>query len=512
MKKFFLFISTLILSLVFVNNITFAQTKPHIYKTIDFVDFMDSEGWEIVSIGNQAFTATGVLNVPGLDTSIDINDAIELYARMPHSLEKGTPNTSYQRYTFSEISGEPEKVRLDISLNKMNYTNWCLNTGAQCDGNNPDPTTLHYYMSEYFAGYYISNVPSPFMTEYKAIDFSDVQNWALLSIGTNTFTVSTILELPDIVQGVHPNEVIEMYVSLALNLTKGEPSPIYSHYIFEPTNEPNKVILRMSVNKFYYTDWCTRNDMQCSGDSPNLTTFHLYMSEYFAGYYIIRFPIEIIDYEYPEVTMRLPYNNIYGTIENEYTYEFIVGYRFELSTPIPDTLGVSDYYLITKHHIPLIKGIHRYTNTYEFYGVSRFSTYGTVELRITLTKDFITDENGSLNYDFLYQFLIDDTALYIKYFSDSGSVDYDIGYSNGYNNGITDGYNSGYNAGYNSGYNAGYNAGLEEADPTAYQRGYNDGARSSFQANLHVWIVPAIIIVVIAGIFVGYRRERYYGD
>lgn len=205
----------------------------------------------------------------------------------------------------------------------------------------------------------------------------------------------------------------------------------------------------------------------------------------------------ILDYEYPSVVMKIPYNNIFGTIENENTYEFIVGFRFDLSIPIPDELGASDYFFVTKYHIPISKGIDRKTNSYEFYQVTRYEGlgYGTIELRITLSKDFITDENGSLNYDLLNQFLINDSALYVKYIVDSGSVDYDVGFNDGYQAGLSQGYQNGYSNG--------------------YRKGFDDGLKEpplSFLNNLHVWIVPAIIVVVVAGIFVGYRRERYGND
>lgn len=522
MKKFLMFISTLILSLIFVNNKTFAQSTPYIYKTIDFVDFMDSEGWEIVSIGNQAFTATGVLKVPGIDTSIAINDAIELHKRMPHSLEKGTPHTSFQRYVFSELPDEPEKVRLDISLNKMNYTNWCLNTGAQCDGDNPDPTTLHYYMSEYFAGYYVSNVPSPLATEYKSIDFNDVRNWALLSIDDNTFTVSTILELPEIVDGVHPNEVIEMYISLALNLNKSEPSPMYSNYIFEPTDEPEEVILKMSVNKFYYNDWCTRNDLQCSGDTPDLTTFYLYMSEYFAGYYIIRFPI---DYEYPDITIKLNPSNVIFDQENEYTYEYRIYYN--VSNNAYPGIDINEYFLITYFYTPMFRGLYRNFNSYEVTEVNSPPQlpYTIIELTVTLLKDFVDENytNDPNDSNYIDNFFNNDSAFYVSYIGNTSSIDYSTGYENGFNDGFNDGrvigdsegYNRGYNAGYSEGYNVGYRNGMLITEQEAYQRGYEDGINSAVAkplSNLHIWLVPAIIIVVIAGIFVGYRRERHWND
>ncbi|MEM1974307.1 MAG: hypothetical protein QXN68_05920 [Thermoplasmata archaeon] len=81
--------------------------------------------------------------------------------------------------------------------------------------------------------------------------------------------------------------------------------------------------------------------------------------------------------------------------------------------------------------------------------------------------------------------------------------------------GDSEGYNRGYNAGYSEGYNVGYRNGMLITEQEAYQRGYEDGINSAVAkplSNLHIWLVPAIIIVVIAGIFVGYRRERHWND
>lgn len=131
--------------------------------------------------------------------------------------------------------------------------------------------------------------------------------------------------------------------------------------------------------------------------------------------------------------------------------------------------------------------------------------------------------------------------------NDGLNIGYDNGYNEGFNNGWQTGYNAGYRTGYNEAYDEGYNDGILIGEQTgyengfndgyefgydlgydegvqatqqeAYQRGYDDGyeeatntAISRFTSNLHVWIVPAIIVVVVAGIFIGYRRERHWND
>lgn len=53
-----------------------------------------------------------------------------------------------------------------------------------------------------------------------------------------------------------------------------------------------------------------------------------------------------------------------------------------------------------------------------------------------------------------------------------------------------------------------YNLALIEDPEGAYQQGYLDGSNNSFQANLHVWIVPAIIIVLIGGGFVTFALRK----
>lgn len=197
---------------------------------------------------------------------------------------------------------------------------------------------------------------------------------------------------------------------------------------------------------------------------------------------------------------------------NENTNEYSVGYTISGQIlPITE----NDYFLVNFINVVFHKGLDRRTNSYEFQSM----TYNpdtditTITIRFTVLKTFLENNYPDGDYGRLFR---DDTALYIGKLepdiNDAYNIGFNDGYSVGYNDGRVYGENEGYGRGYAEGYDNGYNDGVMEAEPEAYQRGYNDGAKSSFIGNLHVWIVPAIIIVVIAGIFVGYRRERYGGD
>lgn len=96
---------------------------------------------------------------------------------------------------------------------------------------------------------------------------------------------------------------------------------------------------------------------------------------------------------------------------------------------------------------------------------------------------------------------------------------YDEGYDDGLLIGEQSGYERGFNDGYDFAYDLGYNDGVNATQQEAYQLGYDAGykdasntAISKFTSSLHVWIVPAIIVIVVAGIFVGYRRERHWNE
>ena len=220
---------------------------------------------------------------------------------------------------------------------------------------------------------------------------------------------------------------------------------------------------------------------------------------------------------YPSVLMKINFNSVSFVQENEYTYEYKVYYS--IFTNFYDDLTDDDYYLIISHYIPLRKGIHRNTNSYVLEEIILYPEYEITNfvIRVTLLKSFI-HEYGFYELD-PTAFFRDYSAFYVLYFGDPSSLDYEAGYSRGY----TDGYNRGNAEGYSEGYYNGYTEGAKVTEPLAYQRGYDNGYKDGyndgvqepplkFLSNLHVWIVPAIIVVIIAGIFVGYRRERYHDD
>ena len=255
--------------------------------------------------------------------------------------------------------------------------------------------------------------------------------------------------------------------------------------------------------------------------------------------------------ELPAITMRIPYMiDSFSFIQsNENTYEFYAYYGIE--EIIIEDLAENEYFMIFDMFEPYKKGLDRRTNSYELTGVYPHEPFYTeFQIRMTVLKSII-GAYGGFYLDNIEQFLNEVPTLYIKYYPGSDSIDYQAGYNDGYNNGYNDGfqvgdengfnrgynvgyeegyneghqegrsegYNIGYDFGYNQGYNAGYGDGVRATEPQAYQRGYDDGYEEAtnkssikFMSNIQVWLVPAIIIVVIAGIFVGYRRERYGSD
>ena len=57
-------------------------------------------------------------------------------------------------------------------------------------------------------------------------------------------------------------------------------------------------------------------------------------------------------------------------------------------------------------------------------------------------------------------------------------------------------------------YDAGYTAGALLVEGESYDLGYLEGSEDSFQANIHKWLVPAIIIVLVAGGFIAFMKMR----
>ena len=218
--------------------------------------------------------------------------------------------------------------------------------------------------------------------------------------------------------------------------------------------------------------------------------------------------------KFPSILISIQNCNPFYEQENAYTYEYaLICYVDDIISPLRE----NDYYLVTELNANFRKNLNRNTFSYELMEQNSYQQnghyYTRFEFRITALKSFVDDKYGN-RYQF-YNALQYDITIYMRYFSDTGSIDYDLGYNDGFNDGRSQGYSSGYNDGYSSGYNTGYNTGLQVSQQEAYQRGYDDGLKNAypeFVNKLDTWIVPAIIIVIIAGIFVGYRRERYGGE
>lgn len=104
-----------------------------------------------------------------------------------------------------------------------------------------------------------------------------------------------------------------------------------------------------------------------------------------------------------------------------------------------------------------------------------------------------------------------------------GKTKYQLGYDDGYNVGYGEGLDDGFYIGYDAGYDIGY----EEGDSTGYNRGYDEGVAVcydvgheagwneaidtvlvKFTDRIHIWLIPAIILVFIIGVFIAYRRRQ----
>src|SRR5690606_4792040 len=153
------------------------------------------------------------------------------------------------------------------------------------------------------------------------------------------------------------------------------------------------------------------------------------------------------------------------------------------------------------------------TNAYYLFQKGFEPGYTVFTFIITVEKTFI--DSFFVNPYEVGRMFDEFTSIYVSY--EAFDDEYNRGYLDGYNQGLEDGfavgyqvgYNNGKEVGFNEGYLEGYDDGILEDGSEAYNKGYEDGTKASiskFTANLHVWLVQAIIVVTVAGIFVGYRR------
>ena len=261
----------------------------------------------------------------------------------------------------------------------------------------------------------------------------------------------------------------------------------------------------------------------------------LFLSTIFSSLFLINNKVYAQE-DFPSNLLRVSFNDYEYVQTHQYSYEYTVEYIFE--DYLVFELDEIDYYFVTIIDARFYKGYLTNFSSYEVVDIYTWVdiTRGTlITLRVTVEKDIIEGYYGNpYNYQDVLPLFRDDTALYINYYipdPNAYNMGYNNGYEAGYNIGYDDGlqvgeqvgydsgYSDGYSNGFNNGYNEGYGDGVRATEPQAYQRGYDDGyneasnqAPIKFMSNIQVWLVPAIIIVIIAGIFVGYRRERYDSD
>ncbi len=240
--------------------------------------------------------------------------------------------------------------------------------------------------------------------------------------------------------------------------------------------------------------------------------------------------------DYPDYVMLATFNFLYEPFSYGSVYDFLVDYT--VNNICIEEINQNDYFLASD--IGFIKGINRNTNSYEIisvYCTSDTYTRTWIQVNITVLKSYIHNNyNYPENNENIKLLFSRDTALYIKRYSLGGNVNYDSGYHDGFKDSFNIGYNTGYNHGYlqgdfdgysdaggltyDIGYNDGYEVGFKDGYPQGvaavdkeavyqegYYAGYND-RRFKFTSDIHIWIIPAIILVFSLSIFISYRRGR----
>ena len=237
--------------------------------------------------------------------------------------------------------------------------------------------------------------------------------------------------------------------------------------------------------------------------------FILFVSTIFLSLFLIN--NKVFAQEFPVSAVRASYFSFRPEQLNQNTDEFTVGYTIQGYYPTYPILNENAYFLVNYLNVTFKKGLDRRTNSYQFERMTYNpdTDFTTITIRFTVLRSFLQENYPEGDYGNLFS---RDTVLYIYKISPDAEDAYNIGFSDGYRIGYDDGRVYGENEGYGRGYSDGYTDGVKVAESEVYQRGYNDGANKSFLSNLDKWLVPAIIIVIIAGIFVGYRRERYGGE
>lgn len=141
----------------------------------------------------------------------------------------------------------------------------------------------------------ISVLARPHNVYYKRIDLG-ANSWFLVGEQDDsayTFIVGTMLEVPGIDKKYSDlKDLVDLFSKQNLTLRKGEPNRIHQYYKVMETSNPDRLELRISINKNHLWQWCESNNHNCSGRTPDSPTIKLYMLTYFEGFYILDEDIE----------------------------------------------------------------------------------------------------------------------------------------------------------------------------------------------------------------------------
>ncbi|MEM1973671.1 MAG: hypothetical protein QXN68_02655 [Thermoplasmata archaeon] len=227
----------------------------------------------------------------------------------------------------------------------------------------------------------------------------------------------------------------------------------------------------------------------------------------------------------PTPLLTITTSNFMGTgiyleliVQNQVAPSFNVGTLFRTS---------SDYYAPV--NVQVEQAIVAFEYDYTLYHTNLVDLVN--ELEIDEVREYVIDYPEAIDDDYYLYFdglnvrMFDITYISIKnniirlYQSDKNlrytlnvSSYTNVSFRYNYNVSLRTPYDDGYVAGYNVGFEAGKEVGILEGiditSPEAYEKGYLDGNLNGFYANLHVWMPPAIIIVIILGGIVWFATRR----
>lgn len=127
---------------------------------------------------------------------------------------------------------------------------------------------------------------------FKRIDLG-ANGWFFVgeqNVSALSFIVGTFLEVPGIDKKYSDiQDLVDLYSRQGLNLQKGEPINMSrnQYYKVMETSNPDRLELRININKEHLWEWCEDNNYDCNGKVPDSPTVKLYMLRYFHAFYIL---------------------------------------------------------------------------------------------------------------------------------------------------------------------------------------------------------------------------------